>query len=302
VKIFISWSGDSSRRIAEALDKWLRRVIQAVKPFVSFDLEKGKRWSSEIAAELEQSTFGIIILTPDNIGQEWLLFESGALSKRIADARVFTYLCGGLKPPDISGPLAQFQHTVSTKDDTLRLVGNINALLGAAALREEDLAETFERWWPELEAALVEALRTTPKPQKRSSDDLLSEVLTIVRDLQRRAGPRRGASILIDSALSAPPAPVLGIATIKIEAQVSNRREAILSCGLCHGQVGIHFYEGDGEPKLNDVLGLFHYDKCPGVPIAGGHIGIVVIREEDKPEYGMYAAPRRDTSEYASTH
>ena len=35
MKIFISWSGTTSRAVAEALHAWLPKVLQGVEPFLS---------------------------------------------------------------------------------------------------------------------------------------------------------------------------------------------------------------------------------------------------------------------------
>jgi TIR domain len=89
MKIFISWSGDRSRLIAEALRDWLRLVIPRSEPWLSKDdIRKGTRWSTELATILEQAQFGIICLTPDNIDRPWILFEAGALSKALTNAYV----------------------------------------------------------------------------------------------------------------------------------------------------------------------------------------------------------------------
>jgi hypothetical protein len=53
MKIFLSWSKPRSRAVAEALNDWLKRVIQVVKPFYSPDIEKGAKWSNELDAALE---------------------------------------------------------------------------------------------------------------------------------------------------------------------------------------------------------------------------------------------------------
>jgi PIN like domain len=53
---------------------------------------------------------------------------------------------------------------------------------------------------------------------------------------------------------------------VNIVGEEGNRRDALLYCGHC-GESGIalHFYEGDGIPKLQDVLGVFHFWNCPAL-------------------------------------
>ena len=82
MKVFISWSGEFSRKAAESLSKWIQIIIQTVDVFYSpDDIEKGENWNNRLSEELEQSNFGIICLTPENIKAPWILFETGALSK-----------------------------------------------------------------------------------------------------------------------------------------------------------------------------------------------------------------------------
>jgi hypothetical protein len=68
MKVFISWSGEMSHKVANVLRDWLPYVIQAVDPFVSSgDINKGERWGDVLAEELEDTEFGIICLTPYNV-------------------------------------------------------------------------------------------------------------------------------------------------------------------------------------------------------------------------------------------
>lgn len=91
MKVFISRSGTRSKSVAEALQKWLRLVIQAVDPGISTEMAKGTKWGPEIADRLEESKVGIICLTRDNLTAPWILFEAGAISKS-KDAHVCTFL------------------------------------------------------------------------------------------------------------------------------------------------------------------------------------------------------------------
>ena len=64
MRIFVSWSGDRSKFVAEALHDWLPNVIQALDPWLSSeDIDKGTRWLSDIATQLNEVKVGIICLT-----------------------------------------------------------------------------------------------------------------------------------------------------------------------------------------------------------------------------------------------
>jgi hypothetical protein len=65
--VFISWSGERSRYVAEALWDWLPLVLQIVEPWMSAeDVEKGSPWESEIMGKLDEANVGIVCLTPEN--------------------------------------------------------------------------------------------------------------------------------------------------------------------------------------------------------------------------------------------
>ncbi len=182
MEIFISWSGEKSRKSAEVLRDWLPSVIQAVKPyFTPKDIDKGQRWSNDIAGKLDTSQFGIILLTRDNLSAPWIMFEAGALSKNVGPARVCPILLD-LKPTDVSGPLVQFQATQFSKDDIRKLIGLINDSTGERCINEKTLDNTFEKWWPDLEQKLRIILNENPSSGEiRSERDLLEEVLRLVR-------------------------------------------------------------------------------------------------------------------------
>jgi hypothetical protein len=63
MKLFISWSGETSQQIAQQLRDWVPLILPAVKPFITTtDIDKGARWQGEISRELEQSNYGIVCL------------------------------------------------------------------------------------------------------------------------------------------------------------------------------------------------------------------------------------------------
>lgn len=187
--VFISWSGERSRAAAEALRGWLPKIINAIKPWLSSaDIDKGARWSTDIASRLEAAKAGIICLTPSNLHSDWILFEAGALSKTLQNTFVCPFLIG-LEPSDVKQPLAQFQATRAVKGEVLKLLKTLNKGLGELTLEDEHIKEAFEVWWPKLEAQLVklpedEATAKTHRPDR----ELLEEILSLVRNQAREAG------------------------------------------------------------------------------------------------------------------
>lgn len=187
MKIFLSWSRPRSRAVAEALNDWLKRVIQAVKPFYSPDIEKGAKWSNELDGALEGTRFGIICLTPDNLNSTWVHYEAGALSKT-PDALIWTFL-HGINHGDVPQPLGKFQHTLAEKEDVFKLLKSINKRLadvGGEPLDITVLNENFEMYWPKLEEKLKAAEDIGDSVEKpREEREILLEILDIVRNQQR---------------------------------------------------------------------------------------------------------------------
>lgn len=193
MKVFLSWSGDLSLKVALAFRDWLPAVIQAIRPYVSSeDIDKGTRWSTDIAKELEASSFGILCVTPTNLGAPWINFEAGALSKTIDKANVSPFLFG-VKRSEIQGPLLQFQSTIFEKQDVARLVASINRKLANEDQLDEGLLQkSFDVWWPQLKATLdalpqeeVEKPKSANRQSTAKTDAILEELLELVRNQQR---------------------------------------------------------------------------------------------------------------------
>ena len=122
MEIFISWSGQRSKAVAELLKKWIKMVIQGTDPWISTqDLESGSLWLSEINQQLSTSATGIVCITQENKTAPWIHFEAGALAKGLTKARVCTFLID-LQSEDIANPLGQFNHTLPTRDSMWKLL------------------------------------------------------------------------------------------------------------------------------------------------------------------------------------
>jgi len=140
-----------------------------------------------MAMQLEETSFGLICLTRENIEAPWILFEAGALSKTLDRTYVCPYLFN-LDPSDLKGPLVQFQLAKANKEDTKKLVLTINRALGPAALADNVIEDAFEIWWPKLEISLNEIRPDNPEGQPiRSDRELLEEMLELTRTQVRKA-------------------------------------------------------------------------------------------------------------------
>ncbi len=191
MKVFISWSGNNSKKLAEALRNWLPSVLQLVKPyFTPSDIEKGTRWNTDIAKELESSEIGILCITRDNLHSDWVMFEAGALSKSLDKAHVCPVLFG-IHNTDLAGPLKQFQTTEFNEDEFKKLVSVINGKLGENKLPTKTLDSVFEKWWPELEhdiKQILDSFNDNNLEPIRSEREVLEEVLELSRSTARNIG------------------------------------------------------------------------------------------------------------------
>lgn len=186
MKVFISWSGELSRELAEALRDWLPAVLQSVKPFFTpNDIEKGARWSKDISQELQASSFGIFCLTKENLTKPWIMFEAGALSKQIDSSRVCPVLFG-VDSTDLEGPLVQFQASPFNENEIRKLMKTLNSGLAEHKLDDAVLTSVFEMWWPKLNEKITKILeryagKASPTSSTRTDRELLEEVLQLAR-------------------------------------------------------------------------------------------------------------------------
>ena len=202
MKVFISWSGPQSRRMAESLRPWLKMLIQNLEPFVSsLDIAKGDRGLRVIAGQLEEASFGIVCVTRENSLAPWINFEAGALSKAVGDARVIPVL--DMPVSDLTGPLVQFQAVSSAnKDDFFSMVRSLRDLSKPSDLDDSMLQTAFDALWPTLEKGLEMARslggETTAIKSVREPGEILEEVLVLAR---RQEGVLRTIVERVDSSI-----------------------------------------------------------------------------------------------------
>jgi hypothetical protein len=188
MKVFISWSGELSRQVAELLGGWIEDVLQGVQAWISTDdIEKGSLWFTDISGQLSETGIGILCLTKKNVNATWILFEAGALSKGLNKNRVCPLLVN-LGPTDLRPPLSLFNATLPNRDDMLKLVKTINAQSGDKGLSDERVQKAFNRWWDEFDTkfgGIVSAYKPAEAASHRTTEDMVAEILEITRSLQK---------------------------------------------------------------------------------------------------------------------
>lgn len=186
MKVFIGWSGERSKTMAQALHDWIPLILHNVDPWVSeADIEAGERWGEVVAKELADSTFGIICVTRENVNSPWVLFEAGALAKTMQGSKVIPLLLD-LEIRDITGPLAQFQAKKVEKSGVSEVINSINQTANGV-VPEARARELFEALWPKLEKE-VKAIPKQPAAEKhvRPQHEILEELVVSVRALDSR--------------------------------------------------------------------------------------------------------------------
>lgn len=186
-RVFLSWSGERSFKVAEYMAEWLRDVIQAADPWFSArDIDRGAVWFSAIAKSLSETSVGVILLTNENKDAPWILFESGALAKGLESSRVCTFLID-LKPEHFNNPLAQFNHSLPTQDSLFALIRTINDSLSTGSLDTKRLEKAFALAWPNFQSEFARIISETdnimPAPKPRRTEEILVDVLENSRSL-----------------------------------------------------------------------------------------------------------------------
>ncbi len=202
MKVFLSWSGTQSHQVAMVLRDWLPSVIQDIDPYVSSeDIDKGARWSTDIATELQDSAFGILCVTRENLYAPWLTFEAGALSKAIDKSFVSPFLFD-IKRSEVDGPILQFQSTIFEKDDIKKLVVALNKACAENGISEERLNKAFEVWYPSLQDDLGDIQKPVGTDNKKKktwqnsqTQEILEEILDLSRSNQKLLRSPEGATL-----------------------------------------------------------------------------------------------------------
>jgi hypothetical protein len=194
MNIFISWSGEKSRRVASELKKLIQQIDESnIAWFSGRDMLAGGQWRNELMSRLRDSHFGILCITKESLEKSsWLLFEAGALGAGILESKVCPYLID-VDPKDLSEPLALFQAKNSSKEQTKEMIQALNFAKKQDALPEATINDRFENLWHNFDHLLQEINREfVPLPLELRNQllDTLSEAFDLdeIRDISYSVG------------------------------------------------------------------------------------------------------------------
>lgn len=181
MRIFISWSGERSRVVAEALSRFIPIVLQRARVYLADTmLEAGADWRTAITDAIRKSNFGISCLTKDNINSPWLAYEFGVMSLALEPTHLFPLLID-LSYADLVGPMASFQASRLEQSDMRRLLLKINRE-SEAPLPDEVFNESFDIFWRKFEQ---DALYKMAAPESAGRGAADSEVAETLRRLEQ---------------------------------------------------------------------------------------------------------------------
>jgi len=187
MKVFISWSENLSKQIAKSLHGWIPSVIQSIEAyFTPENIDKGSRWFPEISDELEKTNYGILCITKENLNSPWMIFEAGALSKKVKKSGVCPILFD-VSTSDLPPVLAQFQAvTKFEKGQVKDLMESLNKLT-EKPLPTDSFNRIFDTFWPQIEEEVSKILKNYDHgknlEESRTSEDMIKEILGLTRSM-----------------------------------------------------------------------------------------------------------------------
>lgn len=170
-KIFISWSGSTSKAVAHCLKDWLKDLLpEEVEPWVSSrDIDSGSIWINNLLTELKSCSIGIICLTADNLESPFLHFEAGALLAKEIDKSRVCVLLYDINEDNVKPPLKMFQLKHFNKNETFELLQSINNHFKERKVRDVHLKSHFEATWSIFENQVNDTVALARQPGNRVS-------------------------------------------------------------------------------------------------------------------------------------
>lgn len=138
-KVFISWSGDQAKSLAEGLKETVFSFPGINSFLSSIDIEGGDPWREELKQNLDDATSAIACITPGISRKPWVNFEVGFLAGKLNNCKLISFR----EPP--LGPLTLLQHyNASNQEHLIRLLHEVAKCEAEKA--KEWIEFKWEKW------------------------------------------------------------------------------------------------------------------------------------------------------------
>lgn len=171
VRVFISWSGPRSEKIAEAFEKLITSVFPEMETFLSTSIPSGTDWRLELERNLDASDAIVFCFTPEAVTSGWVMYEAGYMAaKEGVLVRPFVY---GTDVPD---PLSHIQAVKLNRENVSAFVDDLAAALtpglAAQSPSTDDHPAGFDKHWPTFDQ-VVRSLVLLPVSDFVPTEDFL---------------------------------------------------------------------------------------------------------------------------------
>lgn len=145
-QVFISWSGSLSRKIAEYLHSDFFNYAN-LKPWISsHDVNAGNPWFEETSDALNNSSYGVVCLTPGVSKKPWINFEIGWLYSKLNNCKIITF------GEEIDNPLACLQRRNGYKKEIWYEL--LRTMIPEEDRADDEIWDRVNRKFPEIEKLL----------------------------------------------------------------------------------------------------------------------------------------------------
>jgi len=96
------------------------------------------------------------------------MFEAGAIFAKIVESARVRPIVFGMEVADVGLPLSYLQCVKFSREGMLKVVKSINSAVEKKK-GPKDLEKVFDKWWPELETPIIEAI-SKPDEAKNATD------------------------------------------------------------------------------------------------------------------------------------
>lgn len=163
MRIFISWSKESSRSIALALQEFVSDFFRSrsLDFYVSAtNILPGEGWLESIKSGIRESEMCILILTDENEFSRWAHFEAGAVAFNTKSTNVIPLLFT-TRDMDSRSPLRQFQFLKNNDGDILKLLTLIKTNGKLRGVKKDQLKNRFDELYPSFQKRVSGILDTS---------------------------------------------------------------------------------------------------------------------------------------------